>query len=71
LRKGRVAFRVKPWGEVWVGDKKVGVTPNLTVELPAGRVTFTVKNPSYKPKDIAVEVAPDAEVTVKVDLTQS
>jgi serine/threonine protein kinase len=70
-RKGHVAFRVKPWGEVWQGDKKLGVTPNLSVELPAGRTTFTVKNPGYKPRDIAVEVLPDTEVTVKVDLTQT
>jgi serine/threonine protein kinase len=70
-RKGRVAFRVKPWGEVWQGETKLGVTPNLSVSLPEGRTTFTVKNPAYKPKEIAVEVLPDTEITVKVDLTQS
>jgi len=68
-KTGRVAFRVKPWGEIWQGEKKLGVTPNVTLTQPAGRQTFTIKNPQFPPRDIVIEVLPDTEVSVKVDLT--
>ncbi len=68
-KTGRVAFRVKPWGEIWQGDTKLGVTPNVTVTQRVGRQTFVIKNPQYPPREIAVEVMADSEVSVKVDLT--
>jgi hypothetical protein len=60
---------VKPWGEIWLGAERLGVTPNVLVERPAGRYTFTVKNPDFPPRELAVEVLPGSEVAVKVDLT--
>jgi hypothetical protein len=60
---------VKPWGEIWLGDEKLGVTPNVLVERPPGRYTFTVKNPQWPPRELAVDLLPDSEVAVKVDLT--
>ncbi len=68
-RSGRVVFRVKPWGEIWLGEARLGVTPNVRVERPAGRYTFTVRHPDFPPRALSVEVQPDTEVMVKVDLT--
>jgi hypothetical protein len=68
-RSGRVVFRVKPWGEIWLGEQRLGVTPNVRVERPAGRYTFTVRHPDFPPRALSVEVQPEAEVMVKVDLT--
>lgn len=68
-KPGRVSFRVKPWGEIWLGDEKLGVTPNVFVERPPGRYTFTVKHPDFPPRSLDVELLPDSEVAVKVDLT--
>lgn len=68
-RPGRVSFRVKPWGEVWLGTEKLGVTPNVLVERPAGQYTFVIKHPDYPPKELQVQVLADSEVAVKVDLT--
>jgi hypothetical protein len=46
------------------------VTPNVRVEKPPGQYTFTVKHPEYPPRELAVQVLPESEVSVKVDLTQ-
>jgi serine/threonine-protein kinase len=69
-KPGRVSFRVKPWGEIWLGGEKLGVTPNVKVEKAPGQYTFTVKHPDYPPRELAVQVLPESDVSVKVDLTQ-
>lgn len=68
-KPGRVAFRVKPWGEIWLGGEKLGVTPNVKIEKPPGQYTFVVKHPDYPPRELAVQVLPESDVSVKVDLT--
>ncbi|MFT3710858.1 MAG: serine/threonine-protein kinase [Archangium sp.] len=69
-KPGRVSFRVKPWGEIWLGDEKLGTTPNVKIERPPGQYTFVVKHPDYPPRELAVQVLPESDVSVKVDLTQ-
>ncbi|MFO0598439.1 MAG: serine/threonine-protein kinase [Myxococcaceae bacterium] len=68
-KPGRVSFRVKPWAEIWEGARKLGTTPNVPIERPAGEYTFTLKHPDYPPRDIKVQVLADSEVSMKVDLT--
>ncbi|MBL8911001.1 MAG: serine/threonine protein kinase, partial [Archangium sp.] len=68
-KPGRVAFRVKPWGEIWLGGEKLGVTPNVKIEKPPGQYTFVVKHPDYPPRELVVQVLPESDVSVKVDLT--
>jgi serine/threonine-protein kinase len=69
-KPGKVNFRVKPWGEIWLDGVKLGVTPNVQVERPPGHYTFTVKNPAWPSQELSVQVLPESEVSVKVDLTQ-
>lgn len=68
-KPGSVSFRVKPWGEIWLGDEKLGTTPNVKISRPPGRYTFTVKHPDYPPRELTVQVLPESELSVKVDLT--
>lgn len=69
-RPGRVSFRVKPWAEIWLGDEKLGVTPNVQVERPAGEYVFTLKHPDFPPRALRVQVLPDSQTTMKVDLSR-
>ena len=41
---GRVQFLIRPWAEVFVGGRSLGITPMSPVTLPPGRVTFLLKN---------------------------
>lgn len=68
-KPGNVSFRVKPWGEIWLGNEKLGTTPNVKVSRPPGQYTFTVKHPDYAPRELTVQVLPESELTVKVDLS--
>jgi hypothetical protein len=47
----------------------LGVTPNVQVERPPGHYVFTVKNPQWPSRELSVQVLPESEVSVKVDLT--
>lgn len=68
-KPGNVSFRVKPWGEIWLGNEKLGTTPNVKVSRPPGHYTFIVRHPDYAPRELTVQVLPESELTVKVDLT--
>ena len=68
-KPGKVSFRVKPWGEIWLDDVKLGVTPNVSIERPPGNYTFVVKHPDWPSRSLPVQVLPESEVSVKVDLT--
>ena len=41
---GRVQFLIRPWAEVFVAGRSLGITPMAPVKLPPGRVTFLLKN---------------------------
>jgi serine/threonine protein kinase len=64
---GTVIVRVKPWGDVEVGARKLGTTPIDPIVLPAGRYVLRVIGPE-RTKAIPVEVRADAATTVNVDL---
>jgi serine/threonine-protein kinase len=43
-RKGKLTIDTKPWTEVHLGKRKLGITPLLNIELPAGRHKLKVIN---------------------------
>jgi len=43
-KKGKITIDTKPWTEVYLGKRKLGITPLLDIELPAGRHTLKVVN---------------------------
>jgi len=48
-----------PWSEVYLGRKKLGITPLLGIRLPAGRHRLTLVNPaSGKRRTITVIIRP-------------
>ncbi len=69
VRTGKLVVRVNPWAEVWLGKRKLGITPLPPLVLPAGRVTVTLKNPELKAvRSERVRVPPGGEAVLKVDL---
>ena len=43
--KGKLNLNTKPWSEVSLGSRKLGITPLLGLELPAGKHKLTCVNP--------------------------
>jgi serine/threonine-protein kinase len=70
-KTGKVALRVNPWAEVWLGARKLGVTPLEPVELPVGPVIFTLKNSQLGvTKKVSVKVIAGQTTVLKADLFQ-
>jgi len=57
------------WGEVFVGGRKLGVTPGR-FELPAGATTLRVVPASGPPRTVRVVVPVDGEARVRVALDE-
>jgi len=67
--KGRVAFRVNPYGEVWLGAHSFGTTPMKPFELYEGRYEFRIVNAQRNAAVTRqVTVEPGQEAVVRVDL---
>jgi len=48
--KGKLEIAITPWGNVYVDGVKRGVSPPLaTIDVPAGKHTIVVRNPSSPP----------------------
>jgi hypothetical protein len=61
---------VKPWGEVYVDGRKVGITPPLkSFDVPIGRHRITITNSSLPTYQREVTVEPDTKITVAHDFT--
>jgi hypothetical protein len=68
-KTGRVTFRVHPWAEVYLANRKIGVTPFEPIDVPAGEVTFTLKNAQLGvTRRIPVKVLPGKSFVVRSDL---
>jgi serine/threonine-protein kinase len=66
LPTGVVKLAISPWGEVFEGDRSLGVTPPLTqLKLPVGRHTLIIRNGDAKPLRKTVDVK--AGVAVNID----
>jgi serine/threonine protein kinase len=44
VKKGMLTIDTKPWTEIHLGKRKLGITPLLNVELPAGRHRLKIIN---------------------------
>ena len=70
LKSGTLFLAVKPWGEVYVDGRKIGITPPLkSFDVPAGRHIVTVTNSSLPIHQREVTVEPGTKVTVVHDFT--
>lgn len=46
----RLALSIRPWGEVYVNGKKLGMSPPMKeLKLPPGRYNVEVRNPTFEP----------------------
>jgi hypothetical protein len=62
-------LRVNPWAEVFLGTRLVGVTPLEPIVVPAGLVTFTLKNPQLGvTRTVTTKVSAGKLTVLKVDL---
>jgi len=62
-RRGRAVgflrLDTNPWSEVYLGKRKLGITPLLGVKLPAGRHRLRLTNPQIGvEKTISVTIRP-------------
>lgn len=66
---GGVDLRVNPWAEVFREGKSLGVTPLPIIQVPAGKHRFVLKNSELGlERQITVDVPPNGEAVVKIDL---
>jgi serine/threonine-protein kinase len=63
-RSGKIDVRVKPWAEVYLGGRMLGVTPMPPVELPAGPQTLTLVNPKLGARKSVHVRVPEGGVTL-------
>jgi serine/threonine-protein kinase len=62
---GVVKLAISPWGEVFEGDRSLGVTPPLTqLKLPVGKHTLTIRNGDAKPLRKTVDVKAGAAINI-------
>jgi len=70
-KTGRVTVRVNPWAEVFLANRKLGVTPFDPVEVPAGAATFTLKNAQLGvTRRVTVKVPAGGNVVLRADLSK-
>jgi PEGA domain len=63
-----VVLAVKPWGEVYVDGRKIGITPPLKrFEIPPGQRQITVTNSSLPSYQMQATLGPEEEITVAHD----
>jgi serine/threonine-protein kinase len=67
--KGTLTINTRPWSEVWVDGKKLGLTPLAYKELSAGRHKLVLKNPRLKlKKTLWIRIHPDKTTEMDVNL---
>ncbi|MGH6647485.1 serine/threonine protein kinase [Aquabacterium sp.] len=65
LPTGVVRLAISPWGEVFEGERSLGVTPPLTqLKLPVGKHTLTIRNGDAKPLRKTVDVKAGAAINI-------
>ena len=68
---GTLAFRVRPWAEIFVDGRSVGISPVPPVDLPAGRHHVLLRNTDIgKERTITTSIARGETTTVRVDLLE-
>lgn len=68
---GLVQARVNPYAEIYLGAKRLGVTPMPPFKLPAGTHVLTLKNPELQlTRKVTVRVQPGQTTVLRVDLME-
>ncbi len=67
-RNGHLTARTNPYSVVYLGNRKLGVTPFANVVVPAGRHTLVFKNPGRKPYRRKVTIRPGKTTRLGFDL---
>ncbi len=65
---GYLSVMTVPWSEVFLGNRRLGVTPVFRIELPAGRHTLTFRSPNRPPVRKTVRIRANAETRVRETL---
>ncbi|MFN3750124.1 MAG: protein kinase domain-containing protein [Thiobacillus sp.] len=61
-----VTVGVHPWGELYVDDQRIGVSPPLTrFRLDPGRHRIEIRNPGFAPYSDTVNLAPGQSIKIK------
>src|SRR5690554_3049433 len=61
-----INITVQPWAEIWVDDKKIGVSPPLhALSLERARHTIRLVHPNYPNKTIQVDAGTDSDTIIK------
>jgi serine/threonine-protein kinase len=64
--KATVSFAISPWGEIFVDDKRVGVSPPLTsLQLDAGEHQVEVRNQAFAPYRDTVSLEPGQSLKIR------
>ena len=70
-KPGFLTLQTIPWSEIWLGKKKLGMTPMFKRKLPAGRHTLTLKNTSKKiVRKLRIIIRSGKTTTRKVELSK-
>lgn len=69
LKQGRLACDAQPWAEVYVGARKLGITPLPPVALTQGTYQLRFVNPKSKQeKSVTAKIAPGKTTRLRVTL---
>jgi len=62
----RVRLAIAPWGEVYVDNRKVGVSPPLTeIKVKPGKHTIEIRNGSFEPYRQSVNLTANDSLRIK------
>jgi serine/threonine-protein kinase len=68
---GTLALRVRPWAEIFVDGRSIGISPVSPVELPAGRHSVLLRNKSLgKERTVTTHIVRGETTTLRVDLME-
>lgn len=70
VRPATLSLNIRPWGEVYVDGKKVGVTPPLhKIEVPSGKRKIVVRNANAPPFHATLNIQPNTlmQITHRFD----
>jgi hypothetical protein len=66
VTRANVVLKIKPWGEVFVDGKMVGVSPPLTMlEIPLGEHVVEVRNTTFPVNTRVINLKQGMKITVK------
>ncbi len=66
MAEGRLNLTIQPWGDVFVNNKSIGVSPPLKQhKLPPGKYRIEVRNTSFTPFITNIEIKPKEDVSVR------